>query len=237
MGAVERRCGAAGRGDPGGGVAIAALLTLAAALAVILLIRAQMGGQRRQVYIAKPLATILLLATALLVRSPVSQTYQLLIAGGLLCSLAGDVCLMLPQEQAGFDWFLAGMVSFFAAHLLYIAAFVTRNGWNAEPFLLLLWVSFGIGYTALLWPYLGRLRLPVLAYIGAILLMAWQAIGGWQRAPSSGTAAAALGAISFVLSDSALAWDRFRRRFTAAPVVVLGSYYLAQGLLAWSVAG
>lgn len=213
------------------------LLTLAAALAVILLIRAEMAGQRRQVYIAKPLATTLLLATALLVRPPVSPVYQLLIAGGLLCSLAGDICLMMPQAQTGFDWFLVGMGSFFAAHLLYIAAFVARNGWSAEPFSLLLLAGFGIGYTSLLWPYLGRLRLPVLAYIGAILLMGWQAIGGWQRAPSNGTAAAALGAVSFVCSDSALAWDRFRRRFTAAPVVVLGSYYLAQGLLAWSVAG
>jgi YhhN family len=46
--------------------------------------------------------------------------YSLLIIGGLICSLAGDVLLMLPSDQ-----FVAGLVSFSIAHFFHIAAFRT----------------------------------------------------------------------------------------------------------------
>ncbi|MCC6169232.1 MAG: lysoplasmalogenase, partial [Caldilineaceae bacterium] len=140
--------------------------------------------------------------------------------------------LMLPR-----DAFLPGMVSFFVAHLLYIAAFTRPTGWALAPLALALLALFGIVYAALLWPKLGALRWPVLAYIAAILVMAWQATGLWQTAETPATGRAALGALSFVVSDASLAWDRFRRRFHAAPAAVLATYYLAQALIAWSVTG
>src|SRR5690606_39451064 len=44
----------------------------------------------------------------------------------LVFSVAGDIFLVLPQNR-----FLAGLVSFFLAHLMYIAAFSTRRaGWG-----------------------------------------------------------------------------------------------------------
>src|SRR5690606_449709 len=138
--------------------------------------------------------------------------------------------LMLPH-----DAFLLGMVSFFAAHLLYIAAFTSRGGWVAAPLALIGLAAVGIGYSAWLWPTLGALRLPVLVYIAAILAMAWQATGHWLALGSPAAGRAALGAISFVVSDACLAWDRFRQPFRLAPLAVLGTYYLAQAWIAWSV--
>jgi uncharacterized membrane protein YhhN len=207
------------------------LLTLAAALTGVLHIRAEFAGARRQVYLLKPLTTTLILAAALALPAA-DGVYRGLVAAGLICSLAGDIFLMLPR-----DAFLPGMVSFFLAHLLYIAAFTRPHGWSFAPVALALLAIFGVGYAVLLWPKLGALRLPVLAYIAAILIMAWQAIGRWQVMGTPAAGRAALGALSFVVSDASLAWDRFRGRFQAAPAVVLGTYYLAQTSIAWSITG
>jgi uncharacterized membrane protein YhhN len=205
-------------------------LTLAAALTGALHIRAELRGKRRQVYLFKPATTLLILLCALAVRPQVTPRYQVFVALGLLASLAGDIFLMLPQDR-----FLPGMASFFAAHLFYIAAFFSRT----TP--ILTWTDtlalavFGIAYGARLWPRLDSLRLPVLVYIIAILLMAAAALGQWRATGAPGAGLAALGALSFVLSDGVLAWDRFRQRVALAPVLVLGPYYLAQALLAWSI--
>lgn len=207
------------------------LLTLAAALTGILHIRAEFAGARRRVYLLKPLTTTLILAAALALPAA-DGVYRGLVAAGLIFSLAGDIFLMLPR-----DAFLPGMISFFVAHLLYIAAFTRPHGWTLAPLTLALLAIFGIGYAALLWPKLGALRLPVLAYVVAILVMAWQAIGRWQAMDTPAAGRAALGALCFVVSDSSLAWDRFRGHFQAAPAVVLATYYLAQALIAWSVTG
>lgn len=207
------------------------LLTLAAALSGISHIRAEFTGTRRQVYLLKPLTTILILAVAFALPAS-NPVYRGLVVAGLIFSLAGDIFLMLPR-----DLFLPGMISFFVAHLLYIAAFTHVTGWASASLALALPALFGVAVGWLLWPKLGALRLPVLAYIAAILVMAWQAVGRWQTLATPAAASAALGALLFVASDTALAWDRFRRQFHLAPAVVLATYYTAQLLIAWSVTG
>src|SRR5215203_1018502 len=71
------------------------------------------------VYIFKPLTTVLILVLAL---SAITETkrYKIAIVAGLICSLAGDVFLMLPGDQ-----FLPGLVSFLLAHVCYLIAFTT----------------------------------------------------------------------------------------------------------------
>jgi uncharacterized membrane protein YhhN len=86
-----------------------------------------------------------------------------------------------------------------------------------------------------LWPGLGPLRAPVTVYVAVILAMAWMALTRWLRVGGSGAAAAGIGALFFVLSDTLLALDRFRTRLPLARAQVLGSYYLAQLLIAVSV--
>jgi uncharacterized membrane protein YhhN len=195
-----------------------------------LTIRAEYAGARRQVYCFKPLTTALILALALMQTPVVSPSYRYLVALGLLCSLAGDVFLMLPHDR-----FVLGLVSFLVAHLVYIAAFATRAGYQLDWFALVPYALFGAVMLARLWPHLSRLRLPVLIYMAVILIMGWQAFAVWRVQPSTSTLAAAVGAALFVLSDSLLAFDRFRRSFRAARGAVLGTYYLAQTLIALSV--
>jgi uncharacterized membrane protein YhhN len=202
-------------------------LTALAAITGALHIRAERAGARRRVYLWKPLTTGLIVVAAAMISPAQSGGYRSLILGGLVFSWAGDVLLMLPADR-----FVAGMISFLAAHLCYIAAFVTYGGWSTD---LLLFMPFALGggvVTVLIWPRLGRMRLPVLIYVAAILVMGWQAAGYGQlteRAP------AVLGAVLFILSDACLALDRFWRPLSLRTFLVLGAYYPAQALIAWSV--
>lgn len=206
-----------------------ALLTPPIALAATLAIAAEYRGPRRLHYACKPLATALILALALATGRD-DPAYTALIALGLACSLAGDICLMLPQDR-----FIAGLISFLLAHLAYSAAFVRADGawdgtsvWLAIPLL-----AYGLAVFLALRPHLGPLTVPVLLYMLVILAMAWCAIAYARREPARGSLAVA-GALLFVCSDSTLAINRFARPFRAAPAVVLGTYYAAQWLIARS---
>lgn len=182
------------------------------------------------VYITKPLATLVTIAIAARAATPVSPRYRALVTAGLVASLAGDVFLMLPGDR-----FIAGLASFLVAHLLYIAAFAGAGGGLRSPASALPVGVFALAMLATLWPELGALRLPVTAYVTVIAVMGWQALARWGRSP--GAELAALGAVSFLVSDSALAVGRFMGPFDGDRALVLGTYWLAQWCIARSVAG
>lgn len=181
-------------------------------------------------WLAKPLATIAVLLMALGAAPLPTARYRGLIAAGLLCSLAGDIFLMLPA-----DLFLPGLVAFLAAHLCYLTAFRSDGGGGGPVGLLVLVVLAGAGVLSVLWPSLGAMQIPVLLYVAVILTMCWMALGRWWVTRSPGSGLAAAGAILFVASDSVLALDRFRSPVPWSPLLVLGTYYAAQILIASSV--
>jgi uncharacterized membrane protein YhhN len=206
------------------------ILTVVGVVTAVLAIQGENKPTRTQVYIFKPLTTILVILIALLGESVVSPTYKGLIVAGLVFCLGGDVFLMWPRT------FIFGLVSFLIGHILYIAAFIADAGFIFSWWLLPLLVYGAVVYS-LLHNHLGHMRLPVIFYIVTILTMAWQATGRWSVQPSPGALLAAIGAGLFVISDSALALDRFRARFRHARLVVLSTYWLAQWLIALSVGG
>jgi uncharacterized membrane protein YhhN len=212
------------------------LLTLLPLITGILHIRAEYlpvdtPGRQRQIFIFKPLTTILILLLALLAPRPEPPLYQVAIVIALLFSLGGDIFLMLPQDR-----FLFGLASFLVAHLVYIVAFSLRTpelwtSWGVLPLLL-----YGAGMTAYLWPGVKRkMRLPVLLYILAILVMAWRGLEQWSQVGGTAALLAFAGTLFFVASDSLLAVNRFRRPFYLAQAFVLSTYYLAQWLIALSI--
>lgn len=198
-------------------------------------LRAIYLGPEWQVYLFKPLTTILILSGAVLIarRQPKGSEgarYGRLICVGLLCSLAGDVLLMLPRDR-----FVAGLGAFLLAHVCYIGAFSSPFGPRATwrvgiPYVVLLAVLL-----LLLLPHVGGLRLPATVYGAALVGMAWQAAERWHAARGSGPAAAAAGGALFIASDAALAVDRFVAPFHAASLVIMGTYVMAQWLIAASV--
>lgn len=208
------------------------IVTIAAAITAVLAIQGEYKPTRTQVYIFKPLTTILIIFMALLGSGVTTPLYKGLIIAGLIFCLGGDVFLMLPAR-----YFIAGLVSFLIGHVLYIVAFVSDAGFQFSSWWLLPLAAYGGVVYSLLHPHLGNMRLPVIVYMVTILTMAWQALARWSLSPTSSALLAAMGAVSFVLSDSALALDRFRSKFRSARVLVLSTYWLAQWLIALSVGG
>ena len=146
---------------------------------------------------------------------------------GLVCSLAGDVALMWPQQG-----FVPGLVSFLLAHLAYLVAFTraqrlaARPGWFAAYAVLaalILWQ---------LWPGVpGVLRLPVLAYVACLGAMAAQAAVVWRGGSARGGLLAIGGAL-FMTSDALLATNKFAGPLPLASLWILASYWAAQWCIA-----
>jgi uncharacterized membrane protein YhhN len=202
-------------------------------LTTFLTIRAEYRGPRWQLYVCKPLTTTLIFLIALGRAATSPRAYAIAIIVGLLCSLAGDIFLMLPTDR-----FIAGLVSFLLAHLAYSVAFSTAAGATLSPrsaALLLPLLLYGAIIYRRLWPHLGALAPPVLVYMLVIVAMAWRALDLWVQLRTPVAFAAALGAILFVASDSLLALNRFVGKFAAAQALILGTYFVAQWLIALSV--
>lgn len=208
-------------------------LAISAAVVAVLAIRAHYLGEagRRQVYLFKPLATLLILALALSAAPTVPAQYRWAIAAGLLFSTAGDIFLMLPRDR-----FVAGLASFLVAHLCYLVAFTTDAAFGAGAVFWLPFFAAGGTVVVLVWPGLRpALRGPVAAYVLVIAAMAGQAAGRWSVTGNESALPAAFGAGLFVVSDAVLALDRFRWQFRAARALTLATYWSAQMLIAWSV--
>jgi uncharacterized membrane protein YhhN len=206
-----------------------AVISTLVVISALMHLRAEYFGPKRNVYLFKPLTMLLIILIAARAKNPVSEFYRYAIVAGLVCSLAGDIFLMLPRER-----FIAGLVSFLLAHLCYIAAFIFEG---AHTFGLLYGIPFliyGAVMLRVLLPGLGSMKAPVIVYTMAIILMAWTALSRWIQTGQEGSALAFTGALLFVVSDSILALNRFRRRFPSAQLYIMSTYFMAQWLIALS---
>jgi uncharacterized membrane protein YhhN len=143
----------------------------------------------------------------------------------LVLGTAGDLALMADSDVA----FTAGLGSFLAGHVAWMAALRAREGGGllrrkplaAVPYL----VAFA-GLNAYLWPRTGKDRLPVLVYSAALLGTALVAL-------DSGKARTAAGGALFMASDTLLALEKFADvHLPAHEGWVMATYTGAQGLLA-----
>lgn len=218
-------------------------------LSFVLLIRAEEHDPReeKQVWVWKPLTTLLVILTCLLSLTRTGAhdpVYTLLIAGGLLLSLAGDV-LLIPQNNN--RAFVAGLVAFLLAHVAYIGAMVylqatlglPRNR-GGEVFAGILLALLGGVVYAYLKPGLGAMRRPVLAYVIVISVMVHRAaaVALAYGEPSIQPALLVIGATLFYLSDAILAVNKFRLggQMPHYRLWNLSTYYTGQLFLALSAA-
>lgn len=191
-------------------------------------------------YMCKPLATVLLMMLAARAAAPVSARYRGTILFGLAFSLLGDIFLMLPV-----DMFLAGLGAFLLAHLFYMVAFFPGSDARTRSTSIALFAVFGVANLAGLLPRLeSAVRVPVIAYVIALLSMAGFALArarslrmreGAASAVAASARLAAIGAALFVVSDTLLAWNRFGGGIPLASLWVLATYFIAQWYIARSV--
>ena len=165
---------------------------------------------------------------ALLAFRLLSDRDGLILGVSLLFSSLGDVFLGLGDER----WFVCGLGSFLIAHLLYIALFVRH--WP-KPFaaslnqklLVGLLIAFSIAMVVWLWPGLGDLKIPITAYLCALIGMGVTATLAAFR-----TRWIVIGALLFILSDSMIAVGKFKSPIAYSHYLIWATYYVAQLFIA-----
>jgi uncharacterized membrane protein YhhN len=200
-------------------------------LAVAALLVAERRRSQRGKWIAKPLASLAFVGTAIASHALATPYGQLVLLALALC-LLGDV-LLIPTNRVA--TFRAGVLTFLAGHLAFAAAFLTQEA-N------LLWLAVGaavlVAVLAAVWRWLrpalpDAMRSAVFAYlvvIGAMSALALGCTGG------GGPPTVAMGALAFTASDVSVARDRFVREDFFNRAWGLPLYYCAQLLLALSPA-
>lgn len=206
-------------------------LILICAIAVAGLLAAERRHSQRGKWLAKPVASLAFVGTAL-VSHALETTYGQLILLGLLLCLLGDI-LLIPAGRPRI--FRAGVLAFLSGHVAFGAAFLSQSlnmTWLAVSGVLLLVALFAV------WRWLRPtlppdMRTPVLAYlvvIGAMSALACAFTG------AGGPITVAVGALAFTASDVSVARDRFVHADFFNRAWGLPLYYCAQLLLALSPA-
>jgi uncharacterized membrane protein YhhN len=204
-------------------------LTLACAMAVGVLLRADRVGQVALRAVAKVVASSCFVGVAVSLgglASPYGQLIVLALALGWL----GDALLLSARPVA----FLLGLGAFLLSHLCFAVAFV-REGvvWPVVGLAMVPALALGAGVLRWLWPHLSaEFKLPVLAYIVTILCMCAAATGLAMAQASWGVL---LGALLFAASDVSVARDQFVAPGHANRLWGWPTYFAAQLLLAWTV--
>ncbi len=204
------------------------------AITVFFLIRAEFRKTQRQIYVIKPLATLLVIAVALLSfhEARVNLTYAVGALIGLALSFGGDIALMF---QANRKAFMIGLVLFLLAHVAYAVTFTLLLGslgaivWLAA----LVLVALGVGIYLVFRSGLGTMKVPVIVYIVVISVMVNQAAATFDSSAFSAGQAwmIAIGAVLFYVSDVILAANRFWKPFQYNRIS-LAFYYAGQFLIA-----
>ena len=149
-----------------------------------------------------------------------------LFALALLFSAAGDAFLAYDGQRL----FVPGLASFLVTHVLYAVVFVLATKEAAAPMnagrklMLAVVPTFAVAYSAVLWPNLGALAIPVMLYIAAIVVMAMLSVR--VRAIE-----VPIGAMLFMVSDSLISLEKFLWQAAWVGPLVWITYALAQLLI------
>ncbi len=177
--------------------------------------------------LTKPLLVPLLLAYFLTVAGrPSTRLGRATVVGLVFCWL-GDLALM-----GGDDWFMVGLVGFLAGQVAYCTAFATawrRNPIRTRRAMAAPYAAWWVLLLVVLGPDLGGLVAPVAVYGAVLCTMAALALGVHRLT--------ALGALSFVASDSLLAATSLSDRlaFGGDDALVMATYAVGQALITLGV--
>lgn len=149
-----------------------------------------------------------------------------------LFSTAGDVFLTFVDEK----YFLIGLSNFFFAHLFYIFAFFTLikrpiflNSFQ-KKIIPLIFLS-ALSMFLILRPYLNELKMPVIIYMGVLVIMLTTA----TLIQTTKNKLILTGTFLFVISDSLLSLTKFITPFFGGNQLVWITYYAAQICIAFGI--
>jgi len=179
---------------------------------------------------------LLIPALIVLLSSAGGRSGKKMILTGLVFSWIGDILLLFESRDPLF--FIGGLASFLLTHIFYIIYFLGIRSPNAsllkkQPILSLLVIAYGAGLVWLLFPHLGTMKIPVMAYAVVISTMLISSLYAYGKVNKLAGNAYVLGALAFVLSDSLLAINKFYQPFPYAGVFIMLTYCAAQYLVVY----
>lgn len=184
-------------------------------------------------FFAKPMIMVALVGLYL---SSVPQRNQTFVRALFFC-WAGDVLLMFQPTAEVF--FMAGLAAFLIGQILYVVAFrELRVASRGSEFSVPQKIRFslpvilaGTGLVAILFPKLGSLKLPVMTYSVALIVMVMSAIFRYGQTSFRSYLLMLSGAILFMISDSTLAMNKFYSPIPLSGIWIMSTYIMAQYLI------
>lgn len=202
------------------------LATIVCALGCIALLVAELREWSVARAVAKAIASLGFLSVGVLAAG--SDPYARWIVIGLALGVIGDIALLGHDKRS----FLLGLSAFLVGHIAYIVAIAQlaplRTWLGAVGVFVAPPIAVGGITLAYLWTRLGRLRVPVIAYVVAIITMVIGAVAT-RHTPL------VIGAVLFFASDLSVARERFVGSTFANKAWGLPCYYAGQLLIAWSL--
>lgn len=158
----------------------------------------------------------------------------------LILCLIGDVLLMIDRGNQVF--FIAGLMAFLSAHVLYIQVFrslinpdrTAGTRYELLPFIFLIIIS-GILVLVILYKDLNEMLPAVIIYTIVISLMTIQALMRKGKTVPVSFYLTLIGAVLFMTSDIILAIARFKAQFDHSGLMIMSTYATAQLLIVLGV--
>jgi uncharacterized membrane protein YhhN len=180
----------------------------------------------------KPLAMPVLVLFYIFAASLDNLDWFIIVA--FLCGGVGDFFLMLKNEE---KWFLYGMIAFLLNQIFFIISFLLpiKDITAFES-----WALFLFGPVALTLIFTvpkfikktGDLKIPVLVYMVAILIMHISALLRLAQFTGLAFTFIYMGSIFFIFSDSFLALNKWDGESKQKRMINLSTYFLAQFYIA-----
>ena len=187
-------------------------------------------GRKR---VMKPLLMPILFLLCCVYWQDTSKEFVFPLLGGVFCGWLGDVFLL----RKGDTWFAGGLLSFLLGYIFYAFMFLSRAAGLVpvvpEATAAGVYVGILIITAMRLVPVSpGKLKVPVVCYMGAILFMSYTALL-FAAARTDFGWLSFVGSVAFVISDLTLYVGVLRKKSDGA--IVMGTYTAAQLLIALGI--
>lgn len=171
--------------------------------------------------ILKPLASAGILCIPILFRKSTNGKYFSYTVAALAFCLMGDI-LLLREER-----FILGLVSFLIGHVLFILSFLSIRKWKMNWPICALLAVIAMAYFVFIYPSLGQLQFPVLAYVVIITTMSAMGVSIFKSDPTNANRWLIVGVLLFMDSDMILAYNKFVSPIPLSSLAILSTYWIA----------
>ncbi|MFV0590498.1 MAG: lysoplasmalogenase [Draconibacterium sp.] len=187
--------------------------------------------------IFKPLIMIWMAGYFFLQAKGMDKMVTQLASFAFFASWTGDILLMFTSRNNLF--FILGIAGFLAAQVFYAFLFLRtieisgkKSFLKKQPIWMILYIAYGlIGYMVL-FPHLDAiLKVAVLVYLVAILIMGTMALNRYGNGHPISFSLVFTGSLLFILSDTLIAVNRFLLAVPFDRMLIMSTYIAAQYLI------